>query len=131
MAQPNWLRKLALTHSVNRGYTLGKMYSGFYLAVSTVTDHPLADRYSNCFMVLLNQRIYWDTSRKGSDEIGSYGSSRGNRSRGRFSSQNQTTGQISVIQFSGSRNDGPSEYEMSNIHETQHSLDLKSGSNSA
>ncbi|KAL9712336.1 hypothetical protein Ac2012v2_003573 [Leucoagaricus gongylophorus] len=96
------------------GYTLGKMYS-------------------NCFMVLLNQRIYWDTSRKGSDEIGSYGSSRGNRSRGhdhRFSSQNQTTGQISVIQFSGSRNDGPSEYEMSNIHETQHSLDLKSGSNS-
>jgi len=88
-------------------------------------------------MVLLNQRIYWDTSRKGSDEIGSYGSSlqsRGNRSRGHdhhLSDQNQTTGQVSMIRFVGSKNDSPSEYEMNNIHEPQHSLDLKSGPSSA
>ena len=113
------------------------MYLGFYLAGTTATDLPSVCRYSNCFMVLLNQRIYWDTSRKGSDEIGSYGSShqsRGNRSRSHdhhLSDQNQTTGQVSMIRFVGQKSDSPSEYEMNNIHEPQHSLDLKSGPSSA
>jgi len=113
------------------------MYLGFYFVGTKVADPSSVCRYSNCFMVLLNQRIYWDTSRKGSDEIGSYGSShqsRGVHSRSHdrhLSGQNQTTGQVSMIRFVGSKNDSPSEYEMNNIHGPQHSLDLKSGPSSA
>ncbi|KAJ3569074.1 hypothetical protein NP233_g5290 [Leucocoprinus birnbaumii] len=84
------------------GYTLGKMYS-------------------NCFMVLLNQRVYYESP--GRKENDTFNSSSSQRSRGIMSrnqefgvgSQSQTTGQISVIRFTETRTDEPSMLEMDDV----------------
>ncbi|KAF5350064.1 hypothetical protein D9756_009072 [Leucocoprinus leucothites] len=93
------------------GYTLGKMYS-------------------NCFMVLLNQRIYYNTH--GTTEEVETLDSANHRSRGIManrhnspSSRNKSTPQINVVQFTETRVDGPTEIEMGSVHSVKGRQDIK------
>ncbi|KAF5350067.1 hypothetical protein D9756_009071 [Leucocoprinus leucothites] len=94
------------------GYTLGKMYS-------------------NCFMVLLNQRIYYNAHGTTAEEVETLDTV-SHRSRGIISnrhnsppSRNKAAPQITVVQFTETRADGPTEIELGNIHGAKDSQDLK------
>ncbi|KAJ3565503.1 hypothetical protein NP233_g7591 [Leucocoprinus birnbaumii] len=81
----------------------------------------LGKLYSNCFMVLLNQRIYYDAPGRTRGEIGTLSStSHGTILRGavsqnehnRLSDLDQPKGQISVVQFTETRGDDLAIIEM-------------------
>lgn len=90
------------------GYVLGKMYS-------------------NCFLVLLNQRIYYTSLGRSAEEMDTLNSAshrpgmRGKipRSRNSLPSRNKTTGQVSVIQFTETRTVGTPEIEMDDFQGTK------------
>ncbi|KAJ3566022.1 hypothetical protein NP233_g7262 [Leucocoprinus birnbaumii] len=91
--------------------------------------------YSNCFMVLLNQRHYYGEPGKTHGESSTLSSS-SNRGRGTSSynreasgsSQHHNRGQVSVIRFTEVRTEGSPDIEMGPIHEGRESHDLKSAS---
>lgn len=89
------------------GYTIGKLYS-------------------NCFMVLLNQRIYYHTSEtivEGTQTSFGFANRRSTDNRNASANQNQTAGTVSVIQFSETRTDAESGgTEMGGILETKGNL---------
>lgn len=96
-----------------------------------VLGFTLGKLYSNSFMVLLNQRVYYEAP--GGVKDNETFSSSSHRSRGissrnqefGISSQNQAAGQISVIRFVETRSDEPMALEMGNIHGTKDDQDLK------
>ena len=73
------------------GYIIGKLY--VFEALFLLVHCSSANRYSNCFMVLLNQRIYFEASPV-SGTMSTLGCSKG---------QNRNSVQLSTIQFRTSR----------------------------
>ncbi|KAF5352677.1 hypothetical protein D9756_006283 [Leucocoprinus leucothites] len=78
------------------GSVIGKMCY-FNILVDFIATHcRLILRYSNCFMVLLNQRIYYDNYAKANPTTGTFGGSSGIQG----DCQNETTGPpMSMLQF--------------------------------
>lgn len=105
--------------------------------IYVVFGYILGKMYSNCFMVLLNQRIYYDTAGRANEEISTIGSS-SHQGRGTvshnpgssLSSQCHNRGQVSVIRFAEVRVDEPSDIELGLIHGTRDSQHRASGSSS-
>ncbi|KAF5349942.1 hypothetical protein D9756_009068 [Leucocoprinus leucothites] len=92
--------------------------------------------YSNCFMVLLNQRIYYNTHETATEVVETLDFA-SHRSREITSNNlNSSSGrsfaatQITVIQFTETRTDGPLGAEMGDVHDVKDGQVLKSARNS-
>lgn len=98
VSEASQLRELP-TNNHHSGYTLGKLsvFTDWYQGIIC----SFSGRYSNCFMVLLNQRMHSEEPSRDSSATPESGTMRASSiDRGLRSGSFRAAGEISIIQFS-------------------------------